>query len=144
VGDPLLSRMRFHRLFTLLLATLACVGGGFAYGGDLYAIAHPGLKLSANDIREIYLGDKEFSGEVRLVPVENQAAQAEFVAKALAMDLHRYSMHWVKKSFRDGLNPPAAKSTDLEVLEFVRRTAGAVGYVSSAPLDKDVMVVRKF
>ena len=51
---------------------------------------------------------------------------------------------YVTRAFRDGLNPPAAKSTDDEVLEFVRRTAGAVGYVSSFPGDKDVMVVRKF
>lgn len=136
--------MRLFRLLTVLFAALVCFDGGFAYGSDIYVIAHPSLKLSANDIREIYLGDKEFSGEVRLVPVENQAAQAEFVVKALAMEPQRYSTHWVKKSFRDGLNPPVVKSTDTEVLEFVRRTAGAVGYVSSAPRDKDVMVVGKF
>ena len=136
--------MTFSRLFAVLLATLSWVDGGFAYGEDIYVIMHPGLKVSANDIREIYLGEKEFSGDVRLVPVENQAAQAEFVVKALAMDPHRYSIHWVKKSFRDGLNPPAVKSTDSEVLEFVRRTAGAIGYVSSVPRNKDVVVVGKF
>ena len=77
-----------------------------------------------------------------LVALSKDANQ--WVMTGRTYDLQRYSTHWVRKSFRDGLNPPAAKSTDLEVVEYVRRTAGGVDYVSSAPRDKDVMVVRKF
>jgi len=135
-------RPRYLSKFLLAaLVSLACAG---ARGADIYVIANPQVKLSPEDVREIYLGDKEFSGDVRLAPVDNQAALAGFVVKALGMNLQRYSTLWVKKAFRDALTPPAVKATDFEVLEFVKRTRGAVGYVSSVPRDKDVVVVGKF
>ena len=136
--------MRFKYGSKVLLVALAMVGCAFAYGGDIYVVTRPDVKLSSRDIREIYLGDKEFSEDVRLVPVDNQAAQAEFVVKALGMNPERYSTLWVKKAFRDALNPPLLKATDSEVLEFVKRTRGAVGYVSSVPRDSDLIVVGTF
>jgi hypothetical protein len=120
------------------------MGCGSALGGDIYVVTRPDVKLTSQDIREIYLGDKEFSGSTRLVPVDNQAAQAEFSVKVLAMSLDRYNTLWTKKAFRDALTPPAVKVTDSEVLDFIRRTRGAVGYVSSVPQDKNVSVVGKF
>ena len=123
---------------------LLSLGCGSASGADIYVIAGPDVKLSVEDVRELYLGDKEFSGEVRLVPVDNQAALSEFVVKALGMNPQRYNILWVKKAFRDALNPPAVKAGDFEVLEFVKRTRGAVGYVSSVPRDKEISVIGKF
>src|SRR5438309_9502820 len=136
--------MRFDDLSAISLAALLSLGCGSAFGADIYVIAGPDVRLSPEDVRELYLGDKEFSGEVRLVPVDNQAALSEFVVKALGMNPQRYNILWVKKAFRDALNPPAVKSGDFEVLEFVKRTRGAVGYVSSVPRDKEVSVVGKF
>jgi len=136
--------MRPHYLSKFLLAALVSLACAAARGADIYVIANPHVKLSPEDVREIYLGDKEFSGDVRLAPVDNQAALAGFVVKALGMNPQRYSTLWVKKAFRDALTPPAVKATDFEVLEFVKRTRGAVGYVSSVPRDKDVVVVGKF
>ena len=136
--------MRPRYVSKFLLAALVSLACAAARGADIYVIANPQVKLSPEDVREIYLGDKEFSGDVRLAPVDNQAALAGFVVKALGMNLQRYSTLWVKKAFRDALTPPAVKATDFEVLEFVKRTRGAVGYVSSVPRDKDVVVVGKF
>jgi len=136
--------MRFDDPPAILLAVLLSLGCGSASGADIYVIAGPDVKLSVEDVRELYLGDKEFSGEVRLVPVDNQAALSEFVVKALGMNPQRYNILWVKKAFRDALNPPAVKAGDFEVLEFVKRTRGAVGYVSSVPRDKEISVIGKF
>ena len=136
--------MRPHYLSKFLLAALVSLACAAARGADIYVIANPQVKLSPEDVREIYLGDKEFSGDVRLAPVDNQVCLAGFVVKALGMNLQRYGTLWVKKAFRDALTPPAVKATDFEVLEFVKRTRGAVGYVSSVPRDKDVVVVGKF
>jgi ABC-type phosphate transport system substrate-binding protein len=49
------------------------------------------------------------------------------------MNSAKYAGIWTKKAFRDGLTAPAMKSGDAEVIEFVKRTPGAVGYVSSSP-----------
>jgi len=136
--------MRFDEPSAILLAALLSLGCGSAFGADIYVIAGPDVRLSPEDVRELYLGDKEFSGQVRLVPVNNQAALSEFVVKALGMNPQRYNTLWVKKAFRDALNPPALKTGDFEVLEFVKRTRGAVGYVTSVPRDKEISVVGKF
>src|ERR1044071_4867493 len=136
--------MRFDDLPAILLAALLCLGCGAALGADIYVIAGPDVRLSPGDVRDLYLGDKEFSGDLRLLPVGNQAALSEFVVKALGMKPQRYNTLWVKKAFRDALNPPAVKTGDFEVLEFVKRTHGAVGYVSSPPRDKEISVVGKF
>jgi hypothetical protein len=136
--------MRFRHLLIGLAAALVFIGGVPAHGGDIYVVTRPDLNLTPGDIREIYLGDKEFSGSQRIIPIDNQAAQAEFAAKVLTMNINRYNSLWTKKAFRDALNPPAVKATDIEVLEYVKRTHGAVGYMSSAPLDKGVVIVGKF
>ena len=128
----------------ILLTVVLSLGCALPCCADIYVIASPEAKLTLEDIREIYLGDKEFSGDIRLVPVDNQAALAEFVAKAFGMNAQRYNTLWVRKAFRDALTPPVLKAGDFEVLEFVKRTRGAVGYVSSVPRDKEISVVGKF
>jgi hypothetical protein len=109
---------------------------------DVYVIAHSGLQLSAEEAREVFLGDKQFSGTVKIVPFDNGAVQAEFLSKVLDMSATRYETLWAKKGFRDGLNAPAVKASDLEVLSVVRTTPGAVGYVASPPTG--VTVIRKY
>ena len=136
--------MNFNYSYRVVVATLLCLRCAAASGADIYVITRPDVTLSPEDIRELYLGDKEFSGGVRLVPVDNQAALSDFVVKALGMNRQRYSTLWIKKAFRDALNPPAMKPSDFEVVEFVKRTRGAVGYVASPPGNKEIVIVEKF
>jgi hypothetical protein len=110
---------------------------------DVFVIAHTGLAASAEDIRDIYTGEKEMLGSVKLRPLDNHAAQSEFLSKALSLNAGRYEALWAMKSFRDGLTPPAAKNSDEEVIAYVQATPGAIGYVTSAP-PASVTVLRKF
>jgi len=114
---------------------------GFA-SADLYVIANKATPITAEEIKDAFLGEKQFSGSLRLIPVDNAALQEEFIVKALKMDINQYNNFWTKKSFREGINPPAGRSGDAEVTEFVRRTPGAIGYVKSAP--RGVIVIRKY
>ena len=100
---------------------------------DVYAIAHPGVILTASELRDVYLGEKQFAGSTRLVPVDNSSIQDEFLEKALYVETHKYAALWIRKSFRGGLAPPITKSSDVEVVEFVKKTVGAVGYISTPP-----------
>ena len=113
-----------------------------AHAADLYVIANPGTTVSASDVREIFLGEKQFAGSVKLVPVDNASAQEQFLAKVMKMEAAKYTSSWTKKSFRDGVSPPAVKGSDADTIEFVKQTAGAVGYVSTSPAG--VTLVGKF
>ena len=114
-----------------------------AAAADVFVITHPGTDISAADVREVFLGDKQFAGVVKLVPVDNAAVQPDFLTKVVKFDAAKYAAAWTKKSFRDGLNPPATRGSDAEIVAYVRQTPGAIGYVSTSP-PGNVKLVQKF
>ncbi len=114
----------------------------YAWAGDLILICNKGISLSSSDARDVYVGDKQVEGSTKLVPVDNASLQKDFLEKVVKVDSAKYSSIWAKKGFREGLNPPAVKNTDAEVIAFVKSNPGAVGYVSKA--SDDVKVVHKF
>ena len=105
----------------------------FANAAGVVVIANPDVSVSADEVRDIFLGEKQFAGSTKLVVIDNAPMQAAFLSQVMHMDAAKYNGIWTKKSFRDGLTPPAVKSGDAEVIEFVKRTSGAIGYASSAP-----------
>jgi hypothetical protein len=126
-------------IFSLLLAGTSCA----ATADNLYLVCHAGVSLAAADVRDVFLGEKQFSNAVRLVPVDNVAAQPAFLEKVLKMDGVKYATTWAKKSFRDGINPPPAMANDAAVLDFIKRTPGGCGYLGADPL-AGVTVIGKF
>jgi hypothetical protein len=121
-------------------ALIALAGPGVA--AEVYVIANGVVGLSPEEVKEIFLGEAQFSGSLKLQPVDNAGAQAEFLASVLKMNGTRYAAAWTKRAFREGLNAPPLKATDAEVLLFVKSTPGAIGYVTSAP--PGVHVIGKF
>lgn len=105
----------------------------FANAAGVVVIANSDVSVSADEVRDIFLGEKQFAGSTKLVVIDNAAMQNSFLSQVMHMDAAKYNGIWTKKSFRDGLTPPAVKSGDAEVIEYVKRTTGAIGYVSSAP-----------
>jgi hypothetical protein len=116
-----------------LLLALALLSAPPGIGHAVELIAHPSVTLSADDVRDIFLGEKQLADGTKLVPVDNAAVQREFVAKVLRIEIPKYTSLWIKKAFREGLVAPAMKGNDAEVAAFVRATPGAVGYVNVAP-----------
>jgi len=105
----------------------------YANAANVVVIANPDVSVSADDVRDIFLGEKQFAGNTKLIVIDNAAVQGSFLSQVLHMDAGKYNGIWTKKSFRDGLTPPAVKSGDAEVIEFIKRTPGSIGYVTSAP-----------
>lgn len=124
------------------LALLCCwlVSQSGAHAAEV--IAHPSVNLDAEEIRELFLGEKQFVGPLKLVPVDNSAIQREFMSNILQTDARTYAARWTKKSFREGLVAPDVKGSDAEVAAFVRATPGAVGYIAGKALG--VKVLLKF
>ncbi len=126
----------------LLLTALLCAGCAVAHAADLYVICNARVPLTAGDVRDLFLGEKQFAGAAKLVPVDNSAAQSIFLEKVLKMNAAKYSTTWTKKSFRDGINPPLVTGSDAEALAYVRHTPGACSYVTT-PASADVVVVAR-
>jgi ABC-type phosphate transport system substrate-binding protein len=104
-------------------------------------IVNDSVILTADEIRDVFLGEKQLSDGVRLVPVDNSEIQTEFLSKILQTDNQKYYARWTRKSFREGLTAPAVKGTDAEVIAFVKSTRGAIGYVKKASVGVKVLQV---
>jgi ABC-type phosphate transport system substrate-binding protein len=112
-----------------LAALSLCLWAAQVQAGEV--IAHSSVSLTADEIKEVYQGDKQLAGSLKLVPVDNASQQADFLSKVLQSDAAKHTARWTKKGFREGLTAPASKGSDAEVIAFVKATPGAVGYVSS-------------
>jgi hypothetical protein len=119
-----------HTRWLLLLLLLAVQ---VVHAADVYVICNSGVTLAPADVRDVFMGEKQFIGSVKLLPADNSAAQSAFLSKVLKMDAGKYSVAWTKKSFREGANPPPVKGSDAEALEYVKRTPGACSYVATQP-----------
>lgn len=134
--------MKPNRLALLAWTAFAGVAPLPSLAADVYVVANNSLTISADEIRDVYLGDKQIAGGTKLVPLDNAAQQKDFLEKALKVDAAKYNSIWIKKGFRDGLNAPAMKSGDAEVISAVKANPGAIGYVSTVP--KDLKVIGKY
>ncbi len=121
--------MNTRSVLRLVLLSVSWMTGA-ANAGTV--IANSGLALDAADVRAIYNGDMQSKGGVRIVAVDNLADQERFLARIIGSDPTTYQNHWTSKSLREGLSPPVIDSTDAEVIVFVRKTPGGVGYISGA------------
>jgi hypothetical protein len=148
VGHTLLARHKggsiVSRLSWMLGIAMLLAASSAASRADQFVIANPSVSISGDDVREVYLGEKQFAGEQKLVPVDNAAVQGLFLSKVLRMSANRYETAWIKKSFREGLAIPPVRSTSSETIEFVRQTPGAVGYIAADKAPTGVVVVTKF
>ena len=126
----------------LLLATLLAAAGTAARADDLYIICNVQPSITAADVRDLFVGEKQFVGATKLVPIDNSVAQGLFLDRILKMTAAKYSVTWIKKSFRDGINPPVIAGSDAEAVATVRRTPGACSYVTTKP-EASLIVVAK-
>lgn len=129
----------------LIVTWLSACGVGFTYAAaaaDVYVISNVSLRMAPAELREVFLGERQFAAGQRVVPLDNASLQKDFVNRVVGVEATKYSTIWAKKGFREGLNPPALMAGDQEVIAAVRATPGAIGYVSRVP--PGVHVVDKY
>ena len=124
------------RIPFIALVVLGAGGAGLAYAAnaaDVYVIANEVVHFAPGELREVFLGERQFASGRRLVPLDNASLQKDFIGRVVGIDPAKYSTVWAKKGFREGINPPDLKSGDQDVIATVRATPGAIGYVSTVP-----------
>jgi hypothetical protein len=123
-------RLQLLRTVGAALALVALLAGP-AQAQTVVVISHPATTVGEADVRDIFLGEKQFAGSTKLVPVDNSSLQEAFLSKVIHLEPAKYGNVWTKKAFREGITAPPLKGSDAEVIEFVKRTPGAIGYVKA-------------
>lgn len=131
------------KLFLCLVAA-AALGAPLA-AADVQLIANPDVsvsELSAGDVRDIFLGSKTAvgGGAVEPVFVEAGAAHQLFLKTYLAKSDAALRNHFKALVFTGKGVQPKTFDSDAEVVRYVSRTRGAIGYVSGGA---DMSAVKK-
>lgn len=130
-------------LFAVLALAFALPGWGTQQAGEtIFVIANNALALRPDEVRDVFLGQKEIIGNLKVKPIDNAALHEEFLRRVLNLDSLKYITIWTKKGFRDGADPPLQEFGDAEVIRTVKSTPGAVGYVSKMP--EGVRIIGKY
>ncbi len=127
-------------VYLAVFLCIACCGSPAR--AEFTVVCNNATELNEDEISDVFTGGKQFSNGVKLIPVDNAAAQEEFLTKVLRMTSIKYVTLWTKKAFRDGINQPVLKAGDADVLAFVRRTPGGIGYVRTVP--SGVKIIKKY
>jgi ABC-type phosphate transport system substrate-binding protein len=139
--------MRFKKAFLLVISILF-VFSTTAHAKKIAIVVSkksPITRVSQAMLIDIYLGQKEVAGNVRLKPIdqgEGQEIRATFLRKVLGMSHEAYVKYWNRHLFQEGGIPPALKSDSKEVIRAVKEREGAIGYVWSQEAEaEDVRVL---
>jgi ABC-type phosphate transport system substrate-binding protein len=105
---------------------------------DFVVIVHPsvaGASIRRPDLAAVFLRKAARWGSGSLaIPVDQSGTSAvrrSFSEAVLGMPVATAVQYWQKQMFEaNPLRPPAVKGSDAEVIAFVAKTEGGVGYVS--------------
>ena len=111
----------------------------------LAVIGHGALRsLDAETLRRIYTGRTiELDGQA-LRPVNldvGHALRRRFLAAVLQQSDEEYVAYWTVRRYIGKGAPPRELASAAEVVDYVRRTPGAIGYVDAAEVPAGVGVL---
>lgn len=140
--------MRRHAFLTLLAAVLLRLAAP-AHAADeaLLVIANAPLRgLDAEALKRVYAGRMiELDGQslrpVNLPP--GHPARKRFLAGVLQQDDDDYIAYWTVRRYVGKGAPPRELATPAEVVNHVRATPGAIGYVDAGDLKPGLTVVLR-
>lgn len=108
-----------------------------AQPADIVIIGHkdlPESALSKVDLQNIFLGKKATLGSANItfVILKSGAVHEKFLQAYLARTTAQYEQYWKKMVFSGQGRMPKVFETEAALLEYVKTTAGALGYLGTA------------
>jgi ABC-type phosphate transport system substrate-binding protein len=99
-------------------------------------VAHASVSETEVDnttVRRIYLGKKtRWDNRTKIIPVilKDESLHKVFVKEILNRSVSNFENYWKQAVFTGRGIPPRAFDSELDLLQYVSRTPGALGYVS--------------
>ncbi|MBF0451090.1 MAG: substrate-binding domain-containing protein [Candidatus Magnetomorum sp.] len=129
-------KMILHHFYCILLTCICfqMIPIAKAWSGDIRIIVHPDVteSISANDIRNIFLGKKTQWNDhqrIRFVLFTEQQTYRSFLSKYIGKTLYQYRNYWRKKVFTGtGMMPVMFKNCK-QSIDYVKRTKGAISFI---------------
>ena len=135
-------------LLTLTMAVASLVTTGTVQAQDFKVIvnsANATASLSASDASKIFLKEStKFPGGSSATPVDQGKAspiRAAFSKAVIGRSVGAVETYWQQQIFSGKEVPPATRSSDDDIVAFVKANPSAIGYVSASVSTVGVKVV---
>jgi ABC-type phosphate transport system substrate-binding protein len=120
---------------------------GLNAAGGVVVIGHPSLsRLDVATLEKIYTGRVIEVGGIAVKPVNANSGSAvrnRFLQIYLNEDEDKYTAYWtVRRYIGKGASPRELNST-ADVINFVKSTPGAIGYIDEADVQPGINVLLK-
>lgn len=91
----------------------------------------PLVSVSEADIADIYLGEKRFQDDIKIVPLlyPEGAVKESFLRETVRMTQKEYKLYWTKKIFQEGTPIPKTPAGPADIVNTVKETEGAIGFL---------------
>ncbi len=131
-------------LISLVLSRPDDISAASAQAGGVVVVCNDSVaaaSLSRDDVQEMFLGRKtrwSDGQKVVLATLKEGDAHELFLGKYVGTTSPKFLNHWKKQAFTGRGRMPNGFATPDDLMDFVRKTAGAVGYVPSSAYQSQV------
>jgi ABC-type phosphate transport system substrate-binding protein len=147
-----MNMQTIRRSFLIILATVAallCLPGSdrAAAADDLLVIVNPDnamASIESKDLQRIYLGKKtmwEDGSSIVTVMPKDGTVHDMFIEDYLDRSVQRFATYWRQMVFTGKGVPPKSFVKESDLVEFVARTPGSVGFASTSAVTTEVRVI---
>jgi len=122
------------KLIVGLLTMMALSSAAYA---DVVIIANRGVPentLSRKEIKEIFLGKRVQWGDhsrIHVATIRDAGIHKMFLKQYLNKSHAKWKTYWKRMAFTGRGIPPRSFHTDAEIIAYIAKTEGAVGYILS-------------
>lgn len=115
---------------------------------ELVVVAHPDAQvreLSRSELINIFMGRyRKLPSGVAALPVDLAPLKARFYRQLVNKDIAEINSYWARLVFSGQASPPVQMQAEAEMLDYIRRNPGAIGFVDSADVPQDLVVLMTF
>jgi ABC-type phosphate transport system substrate-binding protein len=141
-------RVRLAYAFATLLACLMIANAVPVLAADFVVVAHPGVpggSLSKEDVKAIFLGDKTTWSDgkpIKIVVLEEGAAHKAFLQEVVGKTPAQFDSYWKKLVFTGKAAAPKSFSDAGQLVDYVSKQAGTIGYAESGAAGSSVKTLK--
>ncbi len=136
---------KYPLLLALLILSLSVPA---SLRAELVVIVHPSAEtdqLSRSDLINIFMGRyRKLPSGVAALPVDLGPLRERFYRQLVNKDLAEINSYWARLVFSGQASPPLQLAEEKEMLAYLRRNPGAIGFIDRANVPEDMVVVLAF
>lgn len=132
---------------SLLLVTLISTYAAALWAAEIAVIVNPASgvqSMTREEVSHIFLGRlKQLPSGEAARACDNEHLRELFYRSLVGKGLAEINAYWARLKFSGRTQPPQLLQGGHDVLEYVAREPGAIGYVEASQVDKRVRTVLK-